>query len=246
MLNPTLPTLDDPSRQAAAESLRTLHDEPELLSPLFWLHALLALSLTMVGGVMAVVTLPTWLPLVRQLHLGEPAVLSRLGAALAYGVLWCATAVGLLLARRPALRARKVLFRLHRHLTLLGLALVLLHVVMLVLDPRRDDTLLSVLAPLALSDVRPAWVGLLGKLSLYLLLAVTLSFFLRSWLGTRVWRAVHLAGYLTFALALAHGLFAGSEGSALWLRGAYAVSGGILLALVVWRAARSLGEGRRG
>jgi predicted ferric reductase len=59
---------------------------------------------------------------------------------------------------------------------------------------------------------RPFWVGL-GIIGFYILLLVTVTFYLRGQIGVQMFRSIHIlsiAGYLGTTL---HGLFAGTDSS---------------------------------
>lgn len=92
-----------------------------------------------------------------------------------------------------------------------GAALLLggLHGLLLTVDAQSPQPLLAMLLPGA-STVLPLAVGL-GTLGLYGLLVVWGSTRLRARLSPRVWRALHLGAYPSFALLTVHGLLAGSD-----------------------------------
>ena len=97
----------------------------------------------------------------------------------------------------------------HEFLSLLGLGFVVLHVVVLMLDKYLPFSLLQVLIPFT-DTYRPLWTGL-GIIGFYIFLLVTVTFYLRSRIGTQAFRSIHvlsLAGYLGVTL---HGLFAGTD-----------------------------------
>jgi len=54
---------------------------------------------------------------------------------------------------------------------------------------------------------------------------VTLTFYVRRWIGKRAWRVVHFASFLVFAFVLAHGLFAGPDSRQMWAQGMYCSAG---------------------
>ena len=84
----------------------------------------------------------------------------------------------------------------------------------------------------------------IGQVAFYLLLPVTLSFYARKRLGTRGWRTVHGLSYAVFGMGLLHGLFTGTDSSAIWASGLYWFTGVSLLALTVYRLALT-GKNRR-
>jgi predicted ferric reductase len=125
-------------------------------------------------------------------------------------------------------------FDLHEYATLLGLAFALFHALILMGDQYIHFNLMTVLVPFTSADYRPVWVGL-GQLAFYTMAIVTLSFYVRKRITPRVWRQLHYLSFLTFLLALAHGIFGGTDSGSVWVRGLYWASGGVLLFLFVYR-----------
>jgi DMSO/TMAO reductase YedYZ heme-binding membrane subunit len=113
---------------------------------------------------------------------------------------------------------------------------IAIHVYALLLDRYARVSVATILVPGA-SSYRPFWLAL-GTIALELLLAVAVSNLLRKRLGHVRWRRVH---YLTFGVwiaATAHGIGAGSDASAGWLRVLYLVSIGSVALATTWRVAR--------
>jgi DMSO/TMAO reductase YedYZ heme-binding membrane subunit len=75
----------------------------------------------------------------------------------------------------------------------------------------------------------------LGQIGFYLLAIVGLSFYVRKRLSNRTWRLVHYLSFLTFALALLHGIFAGTDNAVPAVRVFYWVTGASLLFLLIYR-----------
>lgn len=103
---------------------------------------------------------------------------------------------------------------LHRNVTLLLLAFIVLHVATIVIDGFAPIGWISVLVPLS-SPYRPIWLGL-GALGFDLLLAVALTSWLRHRVGFTVWRALHWSAYAAWALVVIHGLGAGTDTKQSW------------------------------
>jgi methionine sulfoxide reductase heme-binding subunit len=107
---------------------------------------------------------------------------------------------------------------LHRNASLLSIAFLAVHIATAVLDPYVTIRWIDVLLPF-LSSYQPIWLGL-GALSLDLMLAVVVTSLLRQRIGRRVWRAVHLAVYTSWPVALVHSFTLGPDikaGLQLWL-----------------------------
>jgi sulfoxide reductase heme-binding subunit YedZ len=166
---------------------------------------------------------------------------TRGAAATAYVLLTLSVALGLTVSMRAfdgLIKAWRIL-DLHQVSALLMLAFVVLHLVTLVLDPFRPFTLLEVLWPLG-ETYRPVWVGL-GVLSVYLLVAISVSSWLRRAIGNRTWRVVHLTSFAAFVLLTLHGIFAGSDTRTPWMLGVYCGA----CALVGWLTLARLVVGRQ-
>ena len=98
---------------------------------------------------------------------------------------------------------------LHRHLSLLAVAFVAVHVVTTVLDPFAPIGWTAAVVPFT-SSYRPLWLGL-GTVAFDLLLAVLVTSLLRARLGYRSWRAAHRLSYACWPVALWHGLGTGTD-----------------------------------
>ena len=126
---------------------------------------------------------------------------------------------------------RFVLDALHRNVSLLVLAVIVVHVLTTVLDGFAPVTLVDGVIPFR-TAYRSLWVGL-GALSFDLLLAVAITSLVRARLGHRTWRAVHWLAYGSWPLALVHGLGSGTDVKAGWM----VVLTGVCLLAVIWAVA---------
>ena len=149
---------------------------------------------------------------------------ARAGGFVAYAVLTLAVAAGLVLRNRwhTARWPRLVTNELHGYLSLLALVFVAVHVLAVVADPFTRFGLAEVLVPLA-SHYRPLWMGL-GTVALYLLLAVWISSKLRTRIGYRTWRGIHVLAYGVYAAATVHGIGTGTDTSTYWALALYSLS----------------------
>jgi predicted ferric reductase len=211
------------------------------LPPAMPLHTLIIMLLAVaLGAFAAAIVLPNWLPGLSQSLLGsEPKAywyLSRASAMVAYGLLWLSMALGLIITNKMARvwPGGPIAFDLHQFASLIGLAFALFHALILLGDKYINYDLAQVLVPFNSSGYRPVWVGL-GQIGFYLLTIVGLSFYVRKRLGNRSWRLIHYLSFLTFALALLHGIFAGSDSTIVGIQLFYWVTGASLLFLLVYR-----------
>ena len=104
---------------------------------------------------------------------------------------------------------RFVIEFVHRNVSLLVVAFLVLHVVTVVVDSFAPIGWKDVLIPFA-SPYRPIWLGL-GTVACDLLIALTVTSLLRHRIGFRTWRLVHWFAYLCWPLAVVHGLGTGSD-----------------------------------
>ncbi len=105
--------------------------------------------------------------------------------------------------------------------------------VLLVVDTYMPFAPLDVLVPLH-STFRPLAITA-GVLAMYGMVIVLVTSWLRKPIGTKVWRAIHLLAVPAFTLALAHGVFSGTDTERWWMWGMYAFTGLIVLFLVIVR-----------
>ena len=104
---------------------------------------------------------------------------------------------------------------LHRHLALLSIVFVGIHIVTAILDPFAKLGVVAAIVPFA-SSYRPLAVAL-GVISVDLLIAVIVTSLLRDRSASRLWRAVHWLAYAAWPLAVLHSLTAGSDAFAPWM-----------------------------
>ncbi len=160
---------------------------------------------------------------------------ARAAGVVAYALLTGGVLLGVLLAGRarlprwPAFAVADV----HRFVALLTGVFLFLHVYALLLDRYVHTSVAAVLVPGA-STYRPFWVAL-GTVALELLAAVALSNLLRKRLGHARWRRIHYLTFCVWAAATVHGIGAGTDAGAGWLRLLYVVAVGGVGAAVAWR-----------
>lgn len=122
---------------------------------------------------------------------------------------------------------------LHRNVALLSICFLAVHILTSVLDSFAPIGLLDSVIPFA-GSYRPFWLGL-GAAAFDLMLAIALTSFLRGRIGYRAWRAVHWLAWLSWPIALLHGLGTGSDTKAAWMLLVYVLC---LLAVLVAAGAR--------
>jgi len=193
-----------------------------------------------IGMYLAMTLLPTWLPNLSASLVGASPkaywYLSRGTGFVAMTLLWASMAFGLTITNKMARLwpGAPTAFAVHEFVSLLGLAFVMFHGLILMGDRFINFTFLQVAIPFASSGFKPLWVGL-GQIGFYTWALVTFSFYVRSRIGNKAWRLIHFVSFLTYVAALVHGLASGTDTSALWAQWYYWVSGGSLLFLLIYR-----------
>ena len=121
-------------------------------------------------------------------------------------------------ARAASVRwPRLVTAGLHKNLALTSVALVVVHVLTTVLHPYTAISLVAAFVPFS-SPYRPLWLSL-GAVAFDLLLAVIITSLLRDRLKHRSWHLVHLLVYVSWPVALWHGLGTGTDTRLAWVLG---------------------------
>ena len=160
--------------------------------------------------------------------------LTRAAGFIAYILLFGSVTLGLLLTTSiPKGYRRFDVFDIHRFLALLALFVTIFHMFIVLPDQFIGFTLWELLIPFS-SPYAQFYMGL-GTLAVYLMAIVIGAFYLRPLVPYSAWRTIHYATFAVYAMALVHGLGAGSDTSLTWALGLYAITGGIVLVLVAQR-----------
>jgi predicted ferric reductase len=169
--------------------------------------------------------------------------LSRALGMVAYLMLFAGVVLGLLMTGSVTDRwiGRNRIYDLHRFLSLLTLIVIGVHALIVLPDTYFSFSLVELLVPLA-SPYRPELMAA-GVLSLYLTGAIIATFYLRRLVSYRAWRFIHYATFLAFALALVHGVGAGTDTSASWAQYLYAATALVVFNLTVYRALKGSTRG---
>ncbi len=167
-------------------------------------------------------------------------LLSRASAFVAYSLLWLSMALGISITSKLSRiwPGGPTAVDVPRHISLLAIGFTTFHVLTL-LGARLGYSPLNALLPIAGATYRPFWMGLLGKTGLYSMAIVGLSFYVRTRIGQRTWRAIHFLSFLSFLVSLSHAVAAGTDTRDLWAQAIYGVSLATLLILIgyrIWQA----------
>ncbi|MEN8113274.1 MAG: hypothetical protein ABFS21_02705 [Actinomycetota bacterium] len=155
----------------------------------------------------------------------------------AFGLLTASLVWGLMVSSKVLGRAVKAkgLQWLHESLGLGALLATVVHVVAVWLDEFIEFTWLDILLPGA-AEWEPLATAL-GVVGLWTLAIVSLSFYVKRWIGQSAWRFMHYLSFGAFLAALSHGAIAGTDTGNPMLVGLYLSS---LVAVVMLTAIRVL------
>lgn len=117
------------------------------------------------------------------------------------------------LGARPGSMAR--LKTLHEAVALTSLLAIAGHGLLLLGDTYLHPTLAQIAVPFTIAK-QPVWTGI-GVIAGWLALILGLSFYVRRWIGPKLWRKLHRWTIAVYVLGLAHTIGAGTDATATWL-----------------------------
>jgi predicted ferric reductase len=162
---------------------------------------------------------------------------SRATGIVALLLLTAVLVLGILVNRQGRLPGlpRFAVTSLHRNLSLLSMAFIVIHVITAVLDTFVSIPLAAGVIPFA-SGYERLWLGL-GAISFDLMLAMIITSLLRGRINRILWRAIHLLAYLSWPIAFAHSIGASKDLQQGWLLGLSVACAVGVGAAVAWRLA---------
>jgi len=136
---------------------------------------------------------------------------TRSAGVVAYLLLWFSTAWGLAIPSKfiSPILSQEFSFDFHEFISLLTIGFVLLHVSVLMIDRYLPYSIWQVLVPF-LSTYRPIWVGL-GVISFYLIVLVTITFYMRNRIGMKAFRSIHWLSFVAYLGVTLHGIYGGTD-----------------------------------
>ena len=131
----------------------------------------------------------------------------------AFGLLTASLLWGLMVSSKVFGRAVKAkgLQWLHESLGLAALLATVAHMVTLTFDEFVEFTWADVLVP-GVSEWEPLAIGL-GVVAFWTMLIVSLTFYVKKWIGQAWWRSIHYLSFGVFVSAAIHGILAGTDTS---------------------------------
>jgi predicted ferric reductase len=166
----------------------------------------------------------------------------------AFTLLSAATIWGLLVSSKllGRLVKTKALTWFHESLGIGALLATGIHVLVLSIHDYVEFAWLEILVP-GRSDWSPLPVAF-GVTAMYGLVIVGGSFYVKKWIGQKMWRAIHFASIGVFASSMLHGITAGTDTMAPLMIGLYLASASlvtVLIALRLLQVAPNRGAGRQ-
>ena len=161
--------------------------------------------------------------------------LGRSSGLVAFWLLFASVALGLAVSSRvfDGVLGRPWVFEFHKFLSIVVLAMMTFHALIMLPDPYAGFTLRELLIPFQ-SHYRDNAMAA-GIITLYASALISFSFYVKGVIGQRTWRLLH---WLTFALfigAIAHGVFAGTDSKRLIVQYFYLASAAMVLFLTFFR-----------
>ena len=159
---------------------------------------------------------------------------TRASGIIAYLLLWFSTVLGLGVTSKylDGMLDRMFTYDFHEFISLLSVAFMLVHVLVLTFDRYLPYSLAQILVPF-ISPYRPFWVGV-GVIAFYITLLVTVTFYLRNRIGRRAFRVIHIFSLLGYIGATLHGYYAGTDTALPSMQILYKVSGLAVIFLTIY------------
>jgi methionine sulfoxide reductase heme-binding subunit len=166
---------------------------------------------------------------------------SRATGVVALVLLTIVVLLGIMVSQRGRLPGlpRFATTSLHRSMSLLAVAFIVVHVATAIADPYVTIGIAAAVIPFT-SPYEPLWLGL-GAISLDLMIALIATSLVRARIGRRNWRAVHWLAYACWPVAVLHGIGSSTDLRAGWLLGLTICCCAAVLAAVGWRIRNALG-----
>jgi methionine sulfoxide reductase heme-binding subunit len=164
---------------------------------------------------------------------------SRATGIVALLLLTAVFVLGILVNRQGRLPGlpRFAVTSLHRNLSLLSVAFIVVHVITAVLDTFVSIPLAAGVIPFA-SGYERLWLSL-GAISFDLMLAMIVTSLLRGRINRILWRAIHLLAYLSWPVAFAHSIGASKDLQQGWLLDLAIACAVLVAAAVIYRLAHA-------
>jgi sulfoxide reductase heme-binding subunit YedZ len=147
--------------------------------------------------------------------------------------------LGILVSRQGRLPGlpRFAVTDIHRNLSLLSVAFIVVHVLTAVADTYVHIPLVSAVIPFT-SGYERLWLGL-GAVSLDVMAAMIMTSLLRGRMNRALWRTIHILAYASWPVAFAHSIGSSKDLQQGWMLDMAIGCAVIVAAAVIWRLAHA-------
>jgi len=160
--------------------------------------------------------------------------ITRASGLIAYVLLWLSMVWGLGVASKifDKLLHGTFTYDFHQYISLLAIGFTLLHMGVLLFDGYMPYSVWQILVPF-ISPYRPFWIGV-GVIGFYLMALVTVTFYLRSRIGMKAFRTIHVFSLVSYFAITLHSFMSGSDSSLPSVMVLYVVTFLITIFLIVY------------
>ncbi len=160
--------------------------------------------------------------------------ITRASGLIAYVLLWFSMVWGLGVSSKifDKLLHGTFTYDFHQYISLLAIGFTLLHAGVLLFDGYMPYSIFQILIPF-ISPYRPFWIGI-GVIGFYLMLLVTVTFYMRTKISMKTFRAIHTFSLLAYFAITLHSFMSGSDSSLPSVMVLYVVTFLITMFLIVY------------
>jgi len=161
--------------------------------------------------------------------------MGRSSGFVAYWLLFASVALGLAVSSRvfDGVLGRPWVFEVHKFLSVFVLFMMLFHGLIMLPDPYSKFRIAELLVPFhSHYKDRPMALGIM---TLYASTLITMSFYMKGVINQQWWRAIHYLTFGLFVMAMAHGLWIGTDTKRSPVYWSYLASAGGVLFLTFFR-----------
>ncbi len=160
--------------------------------------------------------------------------ITRASGLIAYVLLWFSMVWGLGVSSKifDVVLHGTFTYDFHQYISLLAIGFTLLHMGVLLFDGYMPYSIFQILLPF-ISPYRPFWIGI-GVIGFYLMLLVTVTFYMRTKIGMKTFRAIHTFSLVSYFAITLHSFMSGSDSSLPSVMVLYVVTFLITMFLIVY------------
>ena len=160
--------------------------------------------------------------------------ITRASGLVAYVLLWLSMVWGLGVASKifDVLLHGTFTYDFHQYISLLAIGFTLLHMGVLLFDGYMPYSIFQILVPF-ISAYRPFWIGI-GVIGFYLMALVTVTFYMRTKIGMKAFRTIHVFSLVAYFAITLHSFMSGSDSSLPSVMVLYVVTFLITMFLIIY------------